>query len=83
MATPTLTKLTIATVNEHLFDGEVISVTVPGVEGYLTLLAHHEPYITLLRSGTITFVTPTNETKTVSINSGVLEASRNSITVLV
>ena len=45
--------LVIAKVTENLFDGEAISVTVPGSSGVLTVLGHHEPLITTLKAGTI------------------------------
>ncbi len=83
MATSALTKLTIATVAKNLFDDEVISVTLPGSEGYLTILAHHEPLITQVSSGTITIKTKTDEIQTIPVTAGILEVRDNAIIILV
>ncbi|HET9641256.1 MAG TPA: F0F1 ATP synthase subunit epsilon, partial [Candidatus Paceibacterota bacterium] len=44
----------IAKVNESYFDGEAESVTLPGAEGELTILADHMPLVTTLKKGTVT-----------------------------
>ena len=75
-------KLTIAKVNEQLFSGDAISVNVPGTEGEMTILAHHEPLITMLKKGIIT-VRDGENTKTFSIEKGMLETSNGQVTVLV
>ena len=75
--------LTISKVNELVFQGDAVSVTLPGSEGELTLLAHHEPIITLLSRGTITIHTPESERTTFEIEKGVLEASNGQVTVLI
>lgn len=84
MATQSLIHLTISNVSEQLFDGEVVSVTVPGESGVMTLLAHHEAFITLLKAGTV-IVTPANggERREFRVKSGALETSNNQITILV
>ncbi len=68
--------------NELLFTGEAISVTLPGTEGELTLLAHHEPLITLLKKGTIT-VRDGGDSKEFQIEKGLCETSHGQVTVLV
>ena len=80
--------LHIAQVDNVLFDGEVESVTLPGIEGELTVLGHHEPLITTLRDGTIT-VRPKHDSsqalgeQTFPIEKGILEVSNNKAVVLV
>ncbi len=74
--------LIISKVNQLLFSGEAISVTVPSADGVLTLLAGHEPLITTLKSGTIRVTTPL-EKKEFVIEKGVLETSHGQITILV
>ena len=49
MAQQKLLKLTIARVDGPLFDGEVVSVTVPGASGEMTLLAEHAALISPLK----------------------------------
>lgn len=74
--------LTIAKVNEQLFDGEAYSVTLPGTEGELTVLPHHEALVSLLKMGTITVRAHEREEKIV-ITKGILEVSNNHVTVLI
>lgn len=75
-------KLTIATVDTMLFNSDAVSVTLPGSEGELTILAHHEPLITILKRGAIT-VRDGGEQKVFAIEKGLLETSNNQVTVLV
>ncbi len=77
-------KLVIAKVNEVYFDGEADSVTLPGAEGVLTVLAHHEPLITTLKSGTIVVRAANLEGGEVSfpITRGVLEVRADGATVI-
>lgn len=79
--TPTF-KLTISKVNELLFSGDVVSVTIPGTEGELTLLAGHEPLITLLKKGKIT-AREGGDSKEFEIEKGLCETSHGQVTLLV
>ncbi len=81
MTSPTF-KLTISKVNELLFTGEAVSVTLPGTEGELTLLAQHEPFITLLKVGKIIVRTGDGE-KEFQIEKGLCETSHGQVTILV
>lgn len=78
-----LLKLIISRVDEPLFDGEVISVTVPGKEGEMTLLALHEPLISPLKNGTIVVRTADGKEATFHVNGGMLEISNNQAMILV
>lgn len=76
-------RLTIARVGENLFDGEALSLTVPGTEGVLTVLANHEPFVTPLKEGEIHIQTSEGVAQTiVATGSGILEVSNNQATVL-
>ena len=82
MTTQHTFKLTISKVNEQLFSGDAVSVTVPGTKGEMTILANHEPMITMLKKGIVT-TRSGEETKTFAIEKGVLETSNGQVTVLV
>jgi len=73
--------LIIASVGETKFDGAAVSVTLPGADGELTILAHHEPLVTTLKQGTITVRESLGE-KTFTIESGIVEMSGNRAVVL-
>jgi F-type H+-transporting ATPase subunit epsilon len=75
--------LIISKVNESLFNGEAYSVTLPGSEGELTILAGHEPLITILKKGTITIRHGNDEITKISVEKGLLETSNGQVTVLV
>ncbi|MEZ4195671.1 MAG: ATP synthase F1 subunit epsilon [Candidatus Paceibacterota bacterium] len=75
-------QLTIARVDAPVFSGAVTSVTVPGSEGEMTLLADHTPLMTALRAGTITVRKADGETETFPVTSGTLEVSQNQVTIL-
>lgn len=73
--------VSIASITEPLFSGEAESITVPGVSGEMTILAHHEALITTLKPGTVT-VRVNGEKKQFNVTHGVLEVSNNTANVL-
>ncbi len=76
-------RIVIAKVDEVLFDGEGHSLTVPGAEGEMTILGHHEPLITTLKAGEArVHVSQDAEPKVFKIESGVLEVNSQGATVI-
>lgn len=73
--------LIVASVGETKFDGAAVSTTLPGSDGELTILAHHEPIVTTLKAGTIT-VRESLGNKQFDVQSGILEMSGNRAVVL-
>ncbi len=74
--------LTIAKVGENLFDGEALSVSLPGRDGVFQVLAEHEAFVSPLKEGKIEIKSAEGEIKTVAITSGIAEVSHNQTTVL-
>ena len=74
--------LIIASVGGTRFDGPATSATFPGSDGELTVLAHHEPFVTTLKNGTIRVKESSESPKEFAIESGVLEVSNNRAVVL-
>jgi F-type H+-transporting ATPase subunit epsilon len=72
----------IAKVDETLFEGEARSLTVPGVEGEMTILGHHEPLVTTLKPGTVTVRVQGEADQTFPIEGGVLEVRSDGATVI-
>jgi F-type H+-transporting ATPase subunit epsilon len=83
MAEQKLLTLTISRVDEPVFDGEVISVQVPGIDGEMEILADHEALISPLKAGTLTIKKAAGELETHEITSGTLEVSHNHATILI
>jgi F-type H+-transporting ATPase subunit epsilon len=75
--------LTIAKVGENLFDGEALSVTLPGAAGEFSVLAHHEPFVSELKAGSVRLKDAEGKTHTFAVaEKGVAEISHNQATVL-
>ena len=74
--------LIVTAVGGAQFDGEAVSVTVPGSAGEMTLLAGHEPLVTTLKRGTITARGAGAGEQKIDIQGGVMECVGNLVTVL-
>jgi F-type H+-transporting ATPase subunit epsilon len=75
--------IVIAKVDEVYFDGEAYSLTAPGTEGEMTILAEHMPLVTTLKAGELLVREAQGaEPKKFSIESGVLEVRRDGATVI-
>lgn len=74
--------LTIAKVGQNLFDGEALAVTLPGVEGVFTVMAHHEAFVTPLKAGEAVVETADGTKESYTIERGIAEVSSNQATVL-
>lgn len=76
-------KLTIARVDGPVFDGEVVSVTLPGTEGEMTIMADHEPLVSALKAGTVTVRPATGDATSYELENGTIEVHDNHATVLI
>ncbi len=75
--------LTVAKIDENLFDGFVSSVSLPGSEGAFEILAGHEPVVAELTSGTVRLVASEGEEKSFRVEEkGFVEFSHEQATVL-
>ena len=72
----------IVTPEKKIFsENDIVSVTVPGIEGEMGILHNHIPIISFLKPGTINIETKNKETK-FFIADGVLEFNNNIVTIL-
>lgn len=76
-------KLTIISPQSKLYDGEALSVNLPGVLGSFTILENHAPIVSVLQKGTIKVQTLGNELSTFDIESGFVEVHQNRINLCV
>ena len=75
--------LTVARVGENLFDGDAVSVSLPGKDGVFVVLANHEAFVTELKAGEAHIEAANGEKHHVEIpHGGVAEVSSNQATVL-
>ncbi len=78
-----LLKLTVTRVDGPVFDGEVVSVALPGAAGAMEIFANHESLISPLKAGDVKIKKNSGEVETVTITQGTLEISNNHATVLI
>lgn len=74
--------LRVITPEQTIIDKKVTSVIAPGESGYLGILAHHAPLITILKEGKLTVKAGTAE-EIYKISPGVLEVFKNQAIILV
>jgi F-type H+-transporting ATPase subunit epsilon len=75
-------RVTIASVSQTHFDDFAQSLTVPGSDGEMTVLANHEALISTLKEGSIIVRTKQGE-ETYPVERGIIEISANRAVVLV
>jgi F-type H+-transporting ATPase subunit epsilon len=76
-------KLEILTPNGVIYDGNALSVTLPGQEGEFGVLAHHGSLTTLLESGVIDIEKEDKSVESILINWGVVQVDEEKVVVLV
>ena len=75
--------LEVLTPNGSIFNGPVISVTVPGEEGEFGVLSGHVALTTLLKAGVIDVVKENGKKESIVVNWGVVQVANHAVTVLV
>ena len=75
--------LSIVTPENVIYEGEVLSVIVPGEEGYLGVLADHAPLISTIKPGKVTIKDKSHKELFFSVSYGFFEVSANRATLLV
>ena len=73
--------LEIVTPDSKVFEGEITSITLPGIEGSFQILNNHAPVVSALGIGNLVVVTA-NETIEFNLNGGVVEMNNNKVIVL-
>lgn len=75
-------QLKILTPEKRIYDGQVISITVTGLDGRLTVLAGHAPMLAMLSEGSIVIRTAQETIKGVT-GRGLLRVDRDETAVMV
>ena len=75
-------KLSIVSPEGTLYEGEVKSVKMQGIDGKFQVLNDHAPLISALSKGDIVIEEISGEKKFFAINSGLVELAKNEIHIL-
>lgn len=71
----------VLTPDQTLFNGEAKVVSCPGVDGSFQILENHAPMIANLREGTLEI--SGDDSRSFSVQSGLVEVLKNKVIVLV
>lgn len=74
--------LSIVSPDRTVIDTTAESLIAPGIEGYLGIWANHEPLITALKIGEVTYRRSSEPERHVAITGGFLEVSDNDVVIL-
>lgn len=74
-------KLKIVTPDRVFFQGEIISVTVRGVEGDFTILRNHAPFVTVIQISKMKIRTE-EESRIAAISGGYITVKDNDIVIM-
>lgn len=72
----------LVTPQRIVFEGPVVSIQAPGSEGYLGVLAHHAPLITMLKDGRLEMRDSSGRVTAWHVTGGFLEVSNNRASAL-
>ncbi|HHU34418.1 MAG TPA: ATP synthase F1 subunit epsilon [Bacteroidetes bacterium] len=75
-------RIEIITPDSKVFEGEIVSVRVPGKKGSFQVLKNHAPIISTLESGSVVLVNTKGEELKYDIDGGVIEVKDNKIILL-
>ena len=65
------------------YDGEAVSVLVPGTQGQFEILNDHAPIISTLDKGTVEYGMPNGDTVQLEILGGFVEVQQNVVSLCV
>ncbi|MFN4122839.1 MAG: ATP synthase F1 subunit epsilon [Flavobacteriales bacterium] len=74
--------LEIITPDKKLYEGEVKSIQLPGLDGSFGVLDNHAPLISALQKGKINIVDKAQASISFEVNGGVVEVNKNKVIVL-
>ena len=75
-------RLVISTPLGNAFDGDVIFLSVRGVEGDLAVMAGHVPFITAVRPSTCKIILEDDSERLGELDSGLLTVGEGEVTLL-
>ncbi len=76
-------RLIILTPEKQIFNGDIISVKVPGTNGQFEILRGHAPIVSALENGKIRIITDKEEKIEIEIVKGFIEVLNNEVSLLI
>ena len=76
-------KLKIVSPERVEFEGDVVSVLVPGSMGQFEIFSNHAPIISSLDKGKVIYTLPTDEKESLDVTGGFVEVQKNQVSVCV
>ncbi|WP_341656244.1 F0F1 ATP synthase subunit epsilon [Blattabacterium cuenoti] len=74
-------KIRIISFHKILYQGIIISIIAPGIQGYFQILKNHAPFISILKNGFLKLESKDIK-KEIQIEGGVLQVKKNIIFVI-
>jgi F-type H+-transporting ATPase subunit epsilon len=74
--------LEIVTPDSKVYEGEITSIALPGIDGSFQILNNHAPIVSALGTGKMTVIDSENKTEEYNISGGVVEMNNNKVIVL-
>jgi len=75
-------RLQVYTQEKKAYDGQVVSIVAPGVDGFFGVQAHHAALVALLGRGKLWLRREDGQEETFQLDGGFLEVARNVATLL-
>jgi F-type H+-transporting ATPase subunit epsilon len=75
--------LLVLTPEKELFNGDITSVNVPGINGGFEILKGHAPIVSALGKGSVRITDAAGQKSEIEITKGFIEVLRNEVSVLV
>ena len=79
---PATFQLSVVSPDKTVVDEATESIVVPGTEGYFGVMAGHEPFVTQLRTGVVTYTDAAGQEQTVAVSGGFVETSGDHVIVI-
>jgi F-type H+-transporting ATPase subunit epsilon len=75
--------LLVLTPEKELYNGTIVSVKVPGINGGFEILKGHAPIVSALGKGLVRIIDSSGQKSEIEIAKGFIEVLRNEVSVLV
>jgi len=75
-------QLAVVAPDRSVVEESVVSVVLPGTEGYFGVLAGHAPVISALKPGLLEYINASNERHFIAVSGGFAEVTGKRVTIL-